>query len=299
MRYIDAHIHVNIGGTVNRFPDFDFSKYIIDQQRNKAYKNYLFLNPTFLNLLCPLEKTHRIAVRDTNEANTLEFYCTICKKVIYRGSDPYHKANIALLRLSHARREVVPFIFLAMSNNTIPYELKFFENSFANSYCGYKIHPSLNRRNPAELTKLKSKRPIIVHSSTGNFASPKNIAQFALNYEGNVSIAHLASFDSSFLNDEIPANLFFDCSPLSVLANEYRNHDENVFFNQADIDDKEQDDLMLRFLNKSNMMFATDAPWSNREKELQFINKLKPRLLNPDDFFVGNALKFAGEYMIK
>lgn len=299
MKFIDAHIHVNIGGTVNRFPDFDVSQYIADQQHNKAYKNYLFLNPTFLNLLCPLDKTHRVAVRDTNEYNTLEFYCTICKKVIYRGSDPYHKANIALLQFSQTRKEVVPFIFLAMSNNTIPHELNFFENSFANSYCGYKIHPSLNRRNPVELIKLKSKRPIIIHSSTGDFAAPGNISQFALNYAGNVSIAHLASFDSSFLNYDIPANIFFDCSPLSVLANEYKNHDENVFCDQENIDENDQVDFMLKFLNRSNVMFATDAPWSNREKELQFINKLVPRLINQEDFFVGNALKFAGEYMVK
>lgn len=296
MNFIDCHLHIRTSHPVRFYNDFNFEQFLEVQSACPSNWSFIMINPTIQTMFCPKDNSHMVCIKDTDKENTLVLYCTKCNKELYRGPDPYRKANLELLQLCREHKNLVPFITLAMSNNTIPYEIEFYENHYALNFCGFKLHPALNMRNPVELHAFNSIRPVIIHSGTPMHTTPYNILDFAKKYKGNVDIAHLACFNDEILNSKLPSNIFFDTSPLSVLLEECVDDAPSEYLKASTLSEKDLKQIVINYLLRENIMFGTDAPFSDRQIELNEIKKYITSK-NMSKILLENALKFAGKFI--
>lgn len=297
MRFIDAHLHVKVCEDVRFYNDFDFFQLEQIQKNTSAKWNFIMINPTPISVSCPVDSWHFVSIQDTGKKNTLSVYCTVCGKEIYRGTDPYHEMNVKLLNKCKDKKEYVPFITLAMSNNTIPYETNFFEQEYGMRFCGYKLHPALNMRSPLDLHTFDSKRPVIIHSGSPEYTAPYASIEFAKRYEGNVDVAHMACFNNRILSMKTPKNIYFDTSPLKVLLKECLNGEGNKYLNASEMAESDLKKVITSYLQRENVMFGTDVPWSNRDEEIEEIKKYIDIESNKS-LFINNALQFVGKYIV-
>ena len=300
MHYIDAHLHVRLSENVRFYEDFTFDELLKIQGKEPAKLNFIMINPALESVFCKKDITHFVTFQDTGTENELSVLCTHCQKEIYRGPDPYRKSNEELLEKCRNQKAFVPFITLAMSNDTIPYEMEYFENKYGDEFCGYKIHPALNMRDPNELTAFNSNRPLIVHSGTQSYTSPDRIVEFAKKYAGNVDIAHLACFNDDVLSlKNKPENLFFDVSPLSVLLSECKCGEDTQFLDARNIGEEDLLKITSDYIkdNRYVVMFGSDVPFTNRGNELVFFNKYFSQKEYFEDVMYNNAFRFGGEWL--
>lgn len=272
---IDSHSHITIDKTAI-FKNYDIKRLTEEMNQNGVDYAISFINPFVKELLCPVDSKHKIQILDGYRDNELMIYCTICKKIIYKGKDPLRRYNEKFLKICKKDNRIIPFVFLSMSKNTINHEIDFFEENYKNSFVGFKIHPTINMRACDSIGIINSSRPLIIHSGVESYANPNHCLELAKYYNGNISVAHCGRFNKKFFDNlKNYQNVFIDTSPIIFLYNLYKKKPNRLYGIFSLI--KNEEDLvnyLLTNVNITRILFASDTPFGSLKDEVNFFKNI-------------------------
>lgn len=272
----DSHAHVASTTTEIRFrPDYTIESIIHDMDLYNIDKALVMINPLFKSLKCTENLKHRVIVQDTANYGVLRLFCLQCNKVIYEGPDPMHKYNLEFLEAcAKYPNRFFPMLTLLLSNSTIPTEVSFFEKNYASSFIGYKLHPRVCFRSIDEITSFPSSRPVIIHIGI-DFPSTTTNINFVKNYTGSVLLAHAGRFDPALLYyaKNFP-NVYIDTAPSSLMFNG-RQTDLLAPYNTLIQTPEDIYKYLIHEIGENKVLFGSDVPWGNYEKEISILNAAK------------------------
>lgn len=279
--YVDFHLHISINPlTAFLYPEFTFSKYLLDKQQTPIQKSVCFINPFVRDILCRNNPKHKIRIEDSTTAGELRIVCTECKTTLYEGIDPLRKYNEALLIECRKHENMFPFVYLNICCSNIVQEISYFEQKYDN-VMGYKLHPTLSNRSILDLGEIPTSKPILVHTGVEECAKPQNVVQFAKKHCGSVIMAHLARFNQEALEAvHSIENLYVDTSPMGflhqlVIKKPHRVYPTNWFTSQVNDIHAFYCDL-FNYMPPQKVLFATDAPFSSLVDEVALFDSIFP-----------------------
>jgi hypothetical protein len=182
--------------------------------------------------------------------------------------DPYKSHNVYMLnaiREKGLEDKIFPFLYLPPIKRLAIDSIAFYEERFGNRQFGYKIHNQELKVDLNEMVGLKSKRPLIIHSSVDNCSSPDKMLKFAKVYGGNVNIAHFGKFNNNLLREvRNQDNLFIDSSVGILMFNALKSGSTRVHrcrrLKRAK-NLKHLYELVARDVTSEKLLFATDYPF--------------------------------------
>lgn len=293
---INSHVHVNPDETCFFYNDYDLHRLLEEMFFNNIDVALPTLNPKLEIFRCPNDcsincsviggqnnnlnncncsapKRHRICIHNNGEK--IAFYCRTCGKLILESSiDPLRKYNIDLINLIRPYRMFLkPILYLSLCESTLQKEINFFEENFANEFVGFKFHPWNDQVSVADF-KVKTSKPILIHTGPRSIESALNAITFAENNpDTKVVIAHAATLDDGYLQRIAKSkNIFIDCCP-SVFMFKSRF---SFFVLPQQISSPE--DIYYKVLSSlpsDRILFGTDSPWGNTSDELAVVQNLK------------------------
>ena len=155
-----------------------------------------------------------------------KYTCSTCNKIVYYGEDPFVRYNDELMKQRLKNELVFPFIPISPFSFE---QIEFYEHAYPGLIYGYKLHPNYSNYNIDQFNP-KQNRIYIVHSGVGELEKPMKIIDFAKKLDGIVIIAHLGRFcKQAYDLSKFMDNVYFDCSPLSLLWNSYITHSDRIF----------------------------------------------------------------------
>lgn len=313
---IDAHSHLNTDefsfvycGNLNA------NSFISSMQIASIDKSLVSLNPKIMSFSCPsdcifhcpltnginrniqncsmnckFKNRHIVSTIDSKKVGYVSLYCNTCKKVIYEEIDPLRLYNLELLKIAKQHpKQIYPLLSLSVANSSINEEISFYESNF--SFCGYKIHTQACHKNVNCLEKLKTNKPILIHSGISQYDNPNSIIEFSKKYEGPVIIAHAARLSiKSLIELSRLENVYVDACPSEMLFN---NKSFALYPELATKVNSPQDiyKLLLDYLSPKKILFGSDYPWGNRKNELDIFSSLGLSHEDSNDILFKNALE--------
>ncbi len=287
----DTHLHITYKPTTI-YSHYTFDYFLKDKSKYVA-NTVLFLNPIYSKLY-PCKIGHRYTVYDLDDNQNLMFKCDECSNISYVGPDPYREDNIKLLKDCYGKPGLYPYIYLTISNNTLPKEFEFFEKNYKGMFYGIKVHPNLCSRKMSEI-KFDSGYPMVVHCGIGIGDDPKDIAKFAKNYSGNVMFAHFAKFDVKALEEiaKLP-NAFIDTSPL-YLAKDILNKSTKEYYPSKITEIEDLTALiknLIAIVGEDKVVFGSDCPWGSQTDCIELYQKLNLPQTTKNKIFYENFNRF-------
>lgn len=283
----DAHVHIAYVET--KGPCKTFSAFM--QDCNGAVdKAVVFLNPIYCGLY---PQGERVSVKDCGK-DKLMFVKETDPKVLYMGADPYRYENLALLYDCKGHKNIMPYLYLAMSNNTMKQELAYFDRLHKGEFFGIKVHPNLCNRKMSELN-FDSPYPMIVHCGISENDNPMDIVEFAKRYSGNICFAHCARFNVEALMEiaKLP-NAYIDISPLYMLEGVASNGTDKYY--ASDITNgKNVTNLVRNIINiigADKIIFGSDYPWGKLTDAQKLYDELDLNDEVKDKIFYKNFERF-------
>lgn len=222
---------------------------------------------------CNFPNRHRICVHE--KRNQIALSCKTCGKLTLEANiDPLRKYNIDLINLTKPFRSFIkPILYISLCRSTIQKEINFFETKYSSEFVGFKFHPWNDQVSVANF-KIRSSRPILIHTGVRSIENPRNAISFAKNNPSvKIVIAHAGTLDENILKEvSLMNNVFIDCCPSVFLFEEKKSN----FVSHQDISCPE--DIyykVLDFVPSSKIIFGTDSPWGNSKSELEIVRRLK------------------------
>ncbi len=312
---INSHVHVNTLGNYFYYPDYNFNRFLEEMHKNKIDIAFPALNPKLELFRCPnsskdsnnfkehgginssielkgSSNKHRIQVVEKN--NHMLLQCNTCGYITYEGSiDPLRKYNQELIAItSPYRRTIKPLIYVLLCKSTIQNEIDFWENNYPNDFVGFKLHPWNDQVSVADF-KVHSSKPFLIHTGIRDLESAKNAIAFA---KGNptlkVVIAHAGALDTTVLNEiGLLENVFIDCCPSTFMFESRFSalYSPEHIFAPEDIYWK-----VLKYLPSHKILFGTDSPWGDTQKELEVIRNLNATPKVKEQILFKNAARVYG-----
>jgi len=255
-------------------------------------KSVVMLNPLVESLSCT--KGHYIKTLNTDEI--VKIVCTKCDKILYKGTtDPFRALNIQIIEESKCYNgRIYPFVYLSLSPNTIQEEIKYFQNNYAHQYYGYKIHPSISMQQLGSIDGLSTELPIIIHTKNDNYSNPAEAFEFAKKYKGYVILAHLCDLNIDILKSiKSFDNILVDMSPFVDICERIHNNTNDLYAPESFRTMKNADIFyeLVRIVGADKIVFGSDAPWCNLEKEMFFIKTIMGNEKECNKIFVENFRK--------
>ena len=220
--------------------------------------------------------------------------CNTCGYITYEGSiDPLRKYNQELIAItSPYRRTIKPLIYVLLCKSTIQNEIDFWENNYPNDFVGFKLHPWNDQVSVADF-KVHSSKPFLIHTGIRDLESAKNAIAFA---KGNptlkVVVAHAGALDTTVLNEiGLLENVFIDCCPSTFMFESRFSalYSPEHIFAPEDIYWK-----VLKYLPSHKILFGTDSPWGDTQKELEVIRNLNATPKVKEQILFKNAARVYG-----
>lgn len=290
MSAIDTHMHINFACNDEHYRNKKIDEYLKNVYNNDIDFFIPSINPkvvfftceddcnnncdilnnaneTVCPVACNKRNRHRVAIKD-NGNNELVAYCTVCKKIVYQGKDPFREYNIELMEFCKEMNNSLPNLVLTLSNSTINEEVSFYEKNFKDLFLGYKIHQTTNMRSINSIKGINSNRPILVHCDSHPYDSIEDAIKFAKRYEGNIVLAH-----SYLLREENICkglnNIYYDVCPID----NFRNYRDFIMHHQVFDEIDNIYEAALEYLDEDRILFGTDWPFGNVERNLEEIEK--------------------------
>lgn len=189
-----------------------------------------------------------------------KYTCSTCNRVVYFGEDPFVKYNHALMNGRRENELVFPYIPISPFSLE---QIECYERAYPGLIFGYKLHPNYSNYD-IDKFKPKQNRIYIIHSGVGERENPLKIIHFAKKINGVVIIAHLGRFcKQAFDLSKLMDNVYFDCSPLSLLWNSYITHSDRIFdpsFLGVFSSPSEMIKLVADYIGWDKLVYGSDAP---------------------------------------
>lgn len=192
----------------------------------------------------------------------------ICKE-LKRGIkvDPYVKWNgymVRSIKNSGYSKRLIPFLYLPPKADLAIASSKKYESLLGDMCFGYKVHPQELGLDLNGLIGFSSNRPLLIHSSVKDIATPEKIILLSKEYSGNVSVAHFAKCDITSLKKiKKSKNLFVDSSISVVFYNGLKKKSPRIYFSDYFYSTKSAEDLydkVIALCGEEKLLFATDYP---------------------------------------
>lgn len=298
--FIDTHVHITLANQEVLHHKLSMVEYMIKLDEIGGGKGVLFINPFDNKYCCPNsmadERLHKSKIIN-NDSRTYSIMCECCNSVHYTGEDVFREDNIRLLQMAN-ENEMYALAFLTAPNLSIQNQVDFYEKNYP-EFLGYKIHPTIMMF-PADKLSINSKKTIVFHCGNDEFASPKQILKFAENYSGNVVIAHFARFDKESLKEiSRRDNVWVDISPFTFLYTLSESRPNQLCCSLNDYTYRNAEELFMSLVEcvgYDKIIFASDDPFGNLTKEVEFIKHLKLDTLELELIKEYNAKKAFGIY---
>ncbi len=282
----DIHRHV-VCEEVTCFSHYTFDV-IIESLSRVDGKVAVFLHPMYKKLY-PCSESHRYGCVDT-EDGCVRFECKSCGRISYQGSDPYREGNTKLLESCQAHKNLYPFLYLTLSDNTMQQEMDYFEANYKSKFWGIKVHPNLCSKKMSEI-HFTSNYPMIIHCGMSEYDNPKDIIKYAKRYPGKVILAHLARCEESVLEEIAKSeNIFVDTSP-TYLPFQIANKSTNRFYPTPITDVSNTTQLfrnLIDAIGDRKIIFGTDAPWGHEEEAVKIFHELDIPIEQKRNIFQSN-----------
>jgi predicted TIM-barrel fold metal-dependent hydrolase len=289
MQIYDAHAHVGkdyFNYSIKKDKEFNLpiEKLMKLMKKNKIGKTIVSVCPSIKEITCCLPADIY------SKGKKIICKCPKCGKITAKlDCDPYRKYNIKLAReISKLKMngKIIPFFVIHLQNPFFKEELEFYLKKYKKF--GIKLHTFTSKRSALYVKNhfKNVKVPILIHTGHEDYTSPKEIIEFAKEYEGNVLMAHAARLSKKYLNKiNYIKNLFVDVAPLTsfykrILANDYTTILENkTTFKKVNSPEKLYY-FLLKQVSYKKLLFGTDAPWCNKfgqgyEQEISIFRNLK------------------------
>jgi len=280
MKIIDAHTHIGFSS-------------------NKDFKEL-----SYLIALMDESGVERAVV--TLNTSTSEGLLNLVTQEIKGGikADPYIKWNeymVESIKNSGYSHRLIPFLYLPPKANLAKSSSRRYETQFKDLLFGYKVHPQELNRDITDLIGFSSERPMLIHSSVKEVATPKEIIRFSRTYSGNISIAHFAKCDIESLKKiKKTKNLFVDSSISVVFFKGIKKKSQRIYFSDYFYSTKSAVDLYDKTVvlcGEEKLLFATDYPMcdtmgSKYSEEVKILRRLPLKF--KERIAYKNACKFLG-----
>lgn len=293
MKFNDIHVHIAVDDVTFR-PDFDFNKFLSESQGH-IDNAVVFLNPITKKFYPPqkgvLKNSDRVRVRSSRD-HQVEFFNGngIIFTTPQSYMDPYREQNEALLDLCRPHKNLHPFLYLTLNDDSIAREIKYFEENHAGEFYGLKVHPNLTSKKMSEM-HFDSHLPLIIHSGVEEYDDPNDILEFAKNYSGKVIIAHYARWERSALEEIAKLdNVYIDTSP-SYMPGQIVNKTTDKYTASEITDVADTTTLfknLIDIVGEDKIIFGTDAPWGNFEEASELMEELDLPSATKDKIFKTN-----------
>ena len=219
-------------------------------------------------------KPRHIVRLEEADGVTYNYVCSTCGKTIYSGKDPYRPYNEELLKNRYDNELVFPFV--AISPFSLE-QIEFYEHTYPGLIYGYKLHPNYSNYN-IEQFKPKQNRVYIIHSGVEERENPMKIIDFAKRLDGIVIIAHLGRFCKQAYDLSISMdNVYFDCSPLSLLWKSYTTHSDRLFdssFLGTFSSPSEMIVHVANYIGVDKLVYGSDAPYGDYSFDMECCESL-------------------------
>lgn len=279
---IDTHVHITLPEQKVLHHKLSLSEYVSQIERVGGGKGIVFLNPFDDKYCCPNSlkdnRLHKSIVQNISK-DTYCIACENCKTVHYKGEDIFRKDNIKLLNLANDYN-MYALAFLTAPNLSVQHQVDYYEKNYP-GFLGYKIHPTISMF-PADKLHICSNKTIVFHCGNDKYASPQQLLEFAKKYSGNVVIAHCARFDKRALREiSDMKNVWIDMSPFTFLYELIKRKPQQLCDTWSEIGEK--NDIGMLFdaiadcVGLEKILFASDAPFGNLKKEINFLKNLHLR----------------------
>ena len=254
---------------LNKFNSVDFHVHGV-KNNNQTELKINFPDPFISSILCPGHITRCVDV--SNQVYT--YMCETCKKIVYKGSDPFIYENAELLNCCNDDEIIFPML---TASSEIQHQIDYYERLYPNEIIGYKIHPNFSTYDVSNL-KITSKKILIFHSGKGIYEDPNKIISFAKNYCGDVIIAHLGRLnEDAFRKTRKLKNVFFDCSSISLIWKDFNERQNKLFDLNFLGECKSADTLLLKiikYVGRKKILYGSDLPYGDKKNDIQIINQL-------------------------
>jgi predicted TIM-barrel fold metal-dependent hydrolase len=268
---IDCHANIIVDGEkyINELP-FTIENYLKEMDDAKIEMAVIMINPNIKEIFC--KKGHKIKCFDSNINGEILIECRNCKKIIYKGENPYRDLNVSLInQCKKYTRRLFPLVYLPVLPKLSQFEYEYYENKHKGEFFGYKFQPSLSNNKISILKNFNSNLPILIHSGRDEISNPINIIEFAKRYNGNIVISHFSKFNQSIFDfANTNQNIYIDSSPASIMFKAISNSPEKLFNIEYLADIKRPQELyrnVLTTLDEDKLLFGSDYPVSSIKKE--------------------------------
>lgn len=295
---IDTHVHITLPDQDVLHHKLSLEEYIIKLDEIGGGKGVLFINPFDNKYCCPNSiadgRLHKSRIIN-NDSRNYSIMCERCNSVHYIGEDVFRDDNIRLLQMAKENK-MYALAFLTAPNLSIQNQVDFYEKNYP-EFLGYKIHPTIMMF-PADKLSINSKKTIVFHCGNDEYASPNQILKFAENYSGNVVIAHFARFDKESLQEISERdNVWVDMSPFTFLYGLTESRPNQLCCSPNDYTYGNVQELFMALVEcvgYDKIIFASDDPFGDLSKEVEFIKHLNLDVLELELIKVNNAKKAFG-----
>lgn len=277
--FFDTHVHITLPEQKVLHHQLNIEEYVEILTNQQKGIGILFLNPFDDKYCCPNafidNQLHRSIVENISNKEYI-IKCERCNTVHYRGGDVFRNDNIKLLELA-TNNKMYALAFLTAPNLSIQKQVDYYEYNYP-EFLGYKIHSTISKF-PADKLRINSKKTIVFHCGNDEYASPRKILKFAEKYQGNVIVAHFARFEKDALVEiSEMSNVWVDMSPFTFLYNLIRTKKNQLCDTWGYTGEREDITNMFYEVAASvgydKILFASDAPFGNIRKEIDFLENL-------------------------
>ena len=207
-----------------------------------------------------------------------KYTCSTCNKVVYVGNDPFHAYNTGLMEKRRESELVFPYIPISPFSLE---QIERYESAYHGLIYGYKLHPNYSDYDIKDFVP-KRKRVYIIHSGVGEKEHPLKIIDFARKLDGAVIIAHLGRFcKQAYDLSKDMDNVYFDCSPLSLLWNSYVTHSDRIYDSSFLGFFSSPSDMIERvadYVGCGKIVYGSDAPIGDYNFDMMSCNHLNRAL---------------------